>query len=414
MSTATLHRSSLRNAASLYLGLADRALPADGALLGLTEPAGSAFCFDPFAAYGSGRITNPNLLILGQVGSGKSALAKTLCWTQAALARRWVGILDPKGEYAPLAEALGLVTLRPGAGAASAVNPLASATVGAEAARHRAEAATALAVALADRALTGEETAGVSAAAAGLGQARLSALVEALLSPPASLAAELRVGRQALTGALREVGLQLRRLTEGDLAGLFSDRPGDAIATSGTGVVVDLSGLYARPELLSPAMVAAGAALSAALGDQGTQHVLVLDEAWLVLGNVGVVRWLRSTLKLARALGAAVVLVSHSLGDFDAVGSAGSESARVAAGLVADLSTQVVMAQPASAHPALRSVLRLGLAETEAAGRLRRGQGIWRIGAEAAVAVTHHLPAPLGPILDTDARMRAEPTRAAP
>jgi len=40
------------------------------------------------------------------------------------------------------------------------------------------------------------------------------------------------------------------------------------------------------------------------------QHLLVLDETWQVLADPGIGRWLRATMKLARAFGAAVVLVT--------------------------------------------------------------------------------------------------------
>ena len=73
------------------------------------------FRYDPFALYRSGLLTNPNMVVVGQIGRGKSAFVKTYLWRQAVFGRRaWV--VDPKGEYGALAAAWGVkpVALRPG------------------------------------------------------------------------------------------------------------------------------------------------------------------------------------------------------------------------------------------------------------------------------------------------------------
>ena len=76
---------------------------------------GSAFCFDPFLAYAAGIVRSPNMVVLGQLGHGKSSLVKSFAWRQLVFGRQ-VWALDPKGEYAPLAAAVGVApfTLRPG------------------------------------------------------------------------------------------------------------------------------------------------------------------------------------------------------------------------------------------------------------------------------------------------------------
>ena len=60
-------------------------------------------------------LTGPNMLIVGQLGRGKSAFLKSYIARQHIFGREaWV--LDPKGEFAPLAEAIGgsVIALRPG------------------------------------------------------------------------------------------------------------------------------------------------------------------------------------------------------------------------------------------------------------------------------------------------------------
>ncbi|MEX2328675.1 MAG: hypothetical protein WD575_03005, partial [Nitriliruptoraceae bacterium] len=53
------------------------ATDADQGIVIGTSPTGGTFCWDPWTLYQAGRLTNPNVLILGDVGSGKSSLAKT-------------------------------------------------------------------------------------------------------------------------------------------------------------------------------------------------------------------------------------------------------------------------------------------------------------------------------------------------
>ncbi len=85
-----------------------------GVLIG-RDLLGATFAYDPFELYRRGHLTNPNMVVIGQIGRGKSAFVKTYLWRLAVLGRRaWV--VDPKGEYGALARAWGVepVALRPG------------------------------------------------------------------------------------------------------------------------------------------------------------------------------------------------------------------------------------------------------------------------------------------------------------
>jgi type IV secretory pathway VirB4 component len=68
-----------------------------GIVLG-SDLLGGDFSFDPFSAYADGRVTNPNMVIFGQLGRGKSTLVKTLLLRAVAQGCQAV-VLDPKGEY---------------------------------------------------------------------------------------------------------------------------------------------------------------------------------------------------------------------------------------------------------------------------------------------------------------------------
>lgn len=108
------HRATTAHLQAVYPFVSDESLGQAGPLIGRDLLSGP-FRFDPWELYRTGRITNPNVIVLGQLGRGKSSFVKTLVWRQLAFGRRaW--ILDPKGEYGPLARACGTepIALAPG------------------------------------------------------------------------------------------------------------------------------------------------------------------------------------------------------------------------------------------------------------------------------------------------------------
>ena len=386
------HRATTRHLSSAYLLQAEAALPCAGPVVGLDALSGQPFSFDPFTLYAEGIITNPNLLVLGQLGTGKSTLAKLLCWGLSALCGHGLAVLDPKGEYGPLAELLGLARLRLEPGGRTRLNPLEAtgAEAAADARRRGAEVVVALASSGLGRALRPDERAAVEVALGCLAESPcLPAVVEALLSPTAAMAQDLRTSKTALALSCREAALELRRLVAGDLAGMLDAPSTVRLDPAGPGVVIDLSACYRSPAALGPVMVAAGTWLTETLARPGRRRVLVLDETWQVLGDPGVGRWLRSTMKLARALGVAVALLTHTLSDFESVGTAGSEAARLSSALVADTATRALLAQPDPAVGRTAEILDLGPPEAALLPRLARGRALWRVG--PAAALVHHL-----------------------
>ena len=87
-------------------------------------------CWDPFEVYEQGLVTNPNVFVMGEPGFSKSSLIK--CWAawQHCLygPSRWLTITDPKGEYRPLAERIGMTVIRLEPGGGTRINPLESHT----------------------------------------------------------------------------------------------------------------------------------------------------------------------------------------------------------------------------------------------------------------------------------------------
>ena len=108
------HQVTTRNLGAAYPMVAEPGLGHRGVLIG-NDLLGGSFVFDPFELYAQGIVSNPNMIVFGQIGRGKSSFVKTYLWRQAVFGRRaWV--VDPKGEYGALAEAWGVrpIALRPG------------------------------------------------------------------------------------------------------------------------------------------------------------------------------------------------------------------------------------------------------------------------------------------------------------
>ena len=235
------HESTTAQLGAAYPFAASPPLPTSRVLIG-QDLVGGPFAHDPFELYAAGTVTNPNVTVLGQIGRGKSALVKTYLLRQAAFGRQ-VAVLDPKGEYGALARALGSSPLALAPGGAVRVNPLEgpSAPPGMAVARHRLVLLGTLATACLRRPLSPREHAALELALGaatrahlerGSGPPTLPDVVRSLLRPLAESARVVGTTKAGLELDGRDVGLELRRLVEGDLAGMFD---GTNISLSGKG-----------------------------------------------------------------------------------------------------------------------------------------------------------------------------------
>jgi hypothetical protein len=304
------------------------------------------------------------------------------------------------------------VALRPGGPVR--LNPLdAPDSGGDDAVRRRGELLSSLACASLGRQLLPSErtavelaVAQVSVESASSGRApTLPAVVEALLQPSDRAAATVRTETRTLAADGRQVALELRRLVSGDLRGMFDGETSSGIDLFGPLVVLDLSAVY-HSAALGVLMTCAAAWLQAALVTATSPRgvVVVVDEAWAILANLGVARWLQSSWKLARAYGVANVAVLHRVSDLFGAGPVGSEQAGLAQGLLADSETRVVYAQAPGEVATTRELL--GLSETEAdlVPHLRRGVALWKVG-DRSFLVRHVFAPSERALVDTDAAM---------
>ena len=427
------HVATTRHLCAAYPLVAEAGLGHEGVLIG-RDVLGGSFVYDPFALYRSGAVTNPNMVVLGQIGRGKSSFVKSYLWRQAVFGRSaWV--IDPKGEYGPLCEAWGVVPVALRPGGPVRLNPLDPGAAasgdgaggdGAEAvAARRSALCASLAVSCLGRDLLPRERAAVDCALAAAtggatvpgGVPTLPGVVDALLEPGAGAAEALRTTRAELVEDGRDVALELRRLVHGDLRGMFDGPTTGGLRLDGPLVVLDLSAVYHSPAL-GVLMACAAAWLQSAVEARHRNRILlVVDEAWAILSNLGVARWLQSSWKLSRAMGVANVAVLHRLSDLGSVGAAGSEQVGLAEGLLADSETRVVYAQ--APGELARSADLLGLTDTEVelVGTLPRGTALWKVGRRSFL-VAHQLARGEAWLVDTDRAMAdvdpAAPPPAAP
>lgn len=402
-----------RHAQALYPWVCQPGLPASGAVIGLDLlSGGSTFAYDVFSLYERRLVTSPNMLVLGQIGRGKSALCKSLLAREALFGRQ-IYVMDPKGEYGPLAAWLGIPVLRLRPGGETRLNPLDPGPLGdADAValrQRRQEMLSALSASGLGRELLPEERAGLVAAldAAVSASARptLGSVAALLLRPSAEMAERLVTDQASLAAAIREVALTLARMLDGDLAGMFDGETNVEIDWDGPGLVLDLSAVFGS-DALAPVVVCAGNWLAQALAHPGRRRrILVADELWSTLRLVAVTRWLQSVAKLARTYGVQLLVVMHRLSDLSSQADSGTEAEKQAKGLLAECETHVIYAQPPSEAANLASLLGLGESEIELVCSLRPHRGLWRVGREVAL-VDHVLSVQERHLVDTDAQMR--------
>lgn len=411
------HRATTAHLSSAYPFAAQPGLGSSGVYLGSDVlSGGGAFAYDPFEAYRDGLVTNPNVLIAGEPGTGKSATAKCILYRACSVLGRWTAIADPKGEYLGLAEALGLAVVKLHPGGRSRINPLDPGPGGDlgdidELARRQCAMVTTLLASVLRRDLTPLEDAHIGWTMSQLARRRREAtlvdVAAAMADPPEEVVARARVGPAELVRSTEEVVYALGKLLDRSLRGMFDGRTNVRLDWAGPGIVIDLSGVHHDPDALALVMLATTAWLQAALArPDGPPRLQVLDEAWSLLASERTSRYLQSCWKLGRAYGVANVAIVHRLSDLRAQADDGTASAKVSMGLLADTQTRVLFRQSSDQVDDARSLL--GLTTTEAAvlAKLCRGRALWKVGARTAV-VQHAVGRQERWFCDTDSRMGA-------
>src|ERR1700730_9295303 len=114
----------------LFPFVAGSGTPAAGTPVGRHQLWGEVACLDPLAWLRAGLVTNPGVFVLGQPGTGKSALVKRLVTGAVAFGTRALILGDAKPDYTPLVGYLGGQVIRIGRGL-DRINPLDAGPLGA-------------------------------------------------------------------------------------------------------------------------------------------------------------------------------------------------------------------------------------------------------------------------------------------
>ena len=394
-----------------------------GMFIGQDAHSRASVTYDPWELYASGILTNPNILIAGVIGQGKSSLAKTLVTRGAAFGRQAYIPGDPKGEWGPLVQAIGGVELHLGRGLKERLNPLDTGvrdpamTDGeweAATRSRRADLVRALLEVTLKRPLQPIELTSIELAVRGLSTVTertglpptLSDLAVLLREPSPEQAEALNLRPEELSRDARDVLLTVQRLVTGDLGGLFDGQTTTPLDLTKPAVSVNLSRLEADDTMLPLVMTLVQAWMESAISDPNTDRKrwVIYDEAWRLMKELPLVRRMQSQFKLARAFGVSNVVIMHRLADLLSVGDANSEQVALAQGLLADASTRIVYRQESDQLADAASRLGLTGVETALLGQLTRGQALWRVGSRAAV-VAHQLGVTEAQLVNTDARM---------
>ena len=349
---------------------------------------GGPFVLDPFDAYAANLVTNPNVIVSGSIGAGKSTVVKMMIARALERGRRVV-VIDPKGEYEALAHAHATTSITLGRDGWCSPFP--------DDGRESRDLLRALIASAQGRPLDADEYYALDELYARLAVPRPTRVLRALY--------DLVSDRLDDVGASapRSLALTLHRFVRGDLAGLF-DGEGQPVRFEGNLVVIDVSHQWSS-DSFGVALLCALAAAQQVVATRGELGYLVLDEAWALLADDGALRWLRGSWKLARARGLSHVLVLHRWTDVVASGDAGSAQRERARGLLRECETGWFFRQPADESREMALALGLSALEERYLRDVPRGVALVRYGTYRSVVrvmpdVTD------ARVIDTDAAMR--------
>ena len=405
------HQDTTATLGAQYPFLAEAGLGSDGAFIGQDHYSGASFVYDPWTLYQRGLITAPNIVIAGIVGSGKSALVKSLYTRALPFGRRVYVPGDPKGEHSPVAELVGGRAIILGRGLPHRLNPLdegyraagiSDQDWAAQVTARRRELVGALAETMLARPLTPLEHTSIDHALGAVmrehGTPILPQVVDRILEPGSDADGRLKEDG-------RQLGHALRRLVAGDLQGIFDGPSTVRFDPSLPMVSLDLSRMVENSALTSVLMTCSSAWMEGALLDPaGGQRYVIYDEAWRLMAYPSLLRRMDSQWRLARHYGIANVLVFHKLSDLDNVGDSGSAMRALASSLLANAETRVIYRQEPDQLGATAQALGLTRTEQSLLPGLGVGQGLWKIKGRSFVSQHQLHPAELE-AFDTTTRM---------
>jgi hypothetical protein len=436
-----VYRATTAEIGGLFPLLASNGVPAVGARLGYDVQSGGAFYVHPTEWVLRGIVTNPNLVVFGEPGRGKSSTVVAMMLRMMLFGVRSLISGDVKGEYTPLLRALGITPISLGRGSPNRLNaldlgPIRTRWPGWSTDQQREELTgilarwtrllTALAEAqgysptVTDELVISKVLARLVGAEHGNSVLRpitVPQVVAQLADPDDDLWQVTRFAdhRQFLDHT-RQITDALSNLVVGPLAGLFDEPTNFDLDWDAPVQSMDLSLLRPRgDQAIAVALTCLGSwsSMITDLQDDGDVRLVVRDEVWRQMRlGLRAIQAVDSDLRLSRAERKIQMLVLHKPSDLLSVGAAGSQEVSIAKDLLALCSSRILLGQSTRVGDDLAE--ELGLSEREQAvitGWAMEGPGraLWKLENSPGMKIQTVLSATERALFDTNAGLRAAP-----
>ncbi|GAA0997764.1 MULTISPECIES: hypothetical protein [Nocardiopsis] len=350
---AVEYQATTAQACGLFPFVTSSKPPSIGTPIGRDLLSGEVVCLDPMAWLRAGLITNPGCFVLGQPGTGKSTFVKRLVTGAVAFGSQAIILGDTKPDYTDLIGHLGGQVVRIGRGL-DRINPLDAGPLGGvmgrltevereklrwEVRSRRISLLMALCTLVREDRIANAEEVVLGAAVdllderlAGTRQPNVIDVLQVVEEGPESLRSFARADtRDQYDKRVDDLVFTLRLLCTGSLAGVFDGETTSPLDMEAPGISVDISRVGAAGDkLLTAAMLCTWSYgfgmvdAAAVLAEHGLirrrSYIGVMDELWRALrGAPGLVEFADSLTRLNRSKGMASVMVTHSLGDLEAL-----------------------------------------------------------------------------------------------
>ena len=433
-----MYQAATSDIGGLFPLLAANGVPPIGARIGYDTLSGGAFYAHPIEWVLRGWATNPNCVVFGEPGRGKSSTVVAFVLRMMLFGVKTLISGDVKGEYSPLLRTLGISPIALGSGSVARLNaldlgPLRSRWGAWSVTRQREELAGVLGrwvkllVALAEaqgyRPTVTDEAVlsailrrlvGVDDGYTNLRPVTIPDVQRELAEPDDALWNGTRFGgRRQFLDTLRPITDALGNLVSGPLAGLFDQETNFELDWDAPVQSMDLSLLRSRgDQAVAVALTCLGSwsSMVTDLQEDGEIRIVVRDEVWRQMRlGLRAVQAVDSDLRLSRAEKKIQILVMHKPSDPLSVGAAGSQEVAIAKDLLALCSTRILFGQSTRVADELAEDLALSEREQDVItgwAMERTGRALWKIENNPGYKVQTVLSRTERRTFDTNAQLR--------
>ena len=384
------HRASTMTFAAAYPFITESGLGHEGTYIGSDVFGSGAFSYDPWVLYDKGVISGPSIVVIGTVGTGKSMCAKSLVARSITLGRKAAVASDPKGEWVPVAKAVGGKVISVGPGRPTRVNPLDAGPRSRDLSNAQWQAVVRqrrrqLLVALVSLMRQGVPMHPVEHTALDM------ALTEAVAAKrprpcPWSWGTcstpRRRPGHSSDPTVAGPSPIPCGAPYQETWKACLTHPPRSPSTPMRPMMVMDTSALIGASEQALSLAAACGATwLEAAVTNpDGGKRIVVYDEGWRMLADPYMLAKMSEQWRLARTYGIANLLIMHKVADLNEIGDSTSGHRQKALGLLTEADTRIIYRQKHDAMRLTKEALGLTEAECEQVEELPKGVGLWKVG----------------------------------